>query len=158
MSYFSIRKKILRRLFCILPQSQRASCLRKMGHAVGKNVIIAFDLYITDRSIDRGLLEIGDRVDIASGCRIITTSGPTASYLKEAYHLKIGKVVIKHDAWIGTNVVILPGVTIGEFSIIGAGTIVKADVPPFSVASGNPMTISPLSESFIQRIPESLRK
>ena len=45
---------------------------------------------------------------------------------------------IKKNAWIGSNVCIMPGVTIGENSIVGAGAIVTKDVPDNSVAVGNP--------------------
>lgn len=48
------------------------------------------------------------------------------------------QVIIQDDVWIGINVIILPGVTIGAGSIIGAGTVVTKDVPPYSVFCGNP--------------------
>jgi acetyltransferase-like isoleucine patch superfamily enzyme len=50
-------------------------------------------------------------------------------------------VIIEDDVWIGANVVILPGVTIGRGSVIGAGCIVNKPVPPMSLAFGNPMNI-----------------
>lgn len=50
-------------------------------------------------------------------------------------------VRIGRGAWIGTRVIILPGVHIGEGSVIGAGSIVTRDVPPFSIAAGNPARV-----------------
>lgn len=50
----------------------------------------------------------------------------------------IKEVCIGNNVWIGARVIILPGVTIGEGSVIGAGTVVSKDVPPFSVFVGNP--------------------
>lgn len=50
-------------------------------------------------------------------------------------------VVIEDDVWIGYNVIILKGVHIGEGSIIGAGSVVTRDVPPFSVVGGNPAKV-----------------
>ncbi len=47
-------------------------------------------------------------------------------------------VTIEDDVWIGTRVIILPGLTIGRGSILGAGTVVTKDIPPFSVVVGNP--------------------
>lgn len=47
-------------------------------------------------------------------------------------------VVIEDDVWIGANVIILPGVTIGTGSVIGAGTVVTKNVPPYAVFCGNP--------------------
>jgi acetyltransferase-like isoleucine patch superfamily enzyme len=45
-------------------------------------------------------------------------------------------VIIEDDVWLGANVVVLPGVKIGRGSVIGAGTVVSKDVPPFSVIVG----------------------
>ena len=50
-------------------------------------------------------------------------------------------VVIKDDVWIGTGAIILKGVTVGEGSIIGAGSVVNRDVPPYSVVGGVPAKI-----------------
>jgi len=50
-------------------------------------------------------------------------------------------VRIEDDAWIGCSVVILPGVTVGRGAIIGAGSVVTTDVPPFSLAAGNPARV-----------------
>jgi maltose O-acetyltransferase len=50
-------------------------------------------------------------------------------------------VVIGDDVWIGTRVIILPGVHIGSHSIIGAGSVVTKDVPEYAIVAGNPATI-----------------
>ena len=47
-------------------------------------------------------------------------------------------VIIEDDVWVGANVVILPGVTIGCHSVVGAGSVVTKDIPPYSVVVGNP--------------------
>lgn len=48
-------------------------------------------------------------------------------------------IYIGNDVWIGRKVIILPGVHIGDGAVIGAGTVVAKDVPPYTVAVGNPM-------------------
>ena len=48
---------------------------------------------------------------------------------------------IKHCAWIGAGAIILPGVTIGEYSIVGAGSVVTKDVKPHTVVAGNPAKV-----------------
>ena len=55
--------------------------------------------------------------------------------------LKKGAVTIGDGVWIGTNVVILPGVTIGEFAVVGANSVVRKDVEAFAVVAGNPAEV-----------------
>jgi maltose O-acetyltransferase len=50
-------------------------------------------------------------------------------------------VIIEDDVWLGERVIILPGVTIGKGSIIGAGAVVAKNVPPYSIAVGNPALV-----------------
>ena len=52
-----------------------------------------------------------------------------------------GKVKIKSHSWIGEKVIIMPGVTIGSYSIIGAGSVVTHDIPDYSLAVGNPAKV-----------------
>jgi len=51
------------------------------------------------------------------------------------------EIVIKDFVWIGHQVIVLPGVTIGEGAIIGAGSVVSKDIPPLAIAAGNPIRI-----------------
>jgi acetyltransferase-like isoleucine patch superfamily enzyme len=53
----------------------------------------------------------------------------------------IREVVIEENVYIGSNSVILPGVTIGKNSVIGAGSVDTKDIPPFSLAVGNPARV-----------------
>ena len=92
-------------------------------------------------------ISIDDDVLIGSGV-FITDHAHGTSHLKD---LKLppnnrnlyskGKVKIGSKCWICENAVILPGVTIGESSIVGAGAIVTKDVPPYSVVGGNPARV-----------------
>lgn len=50
-----------------------------------------------------------------------------------------GNIVIGNDVWVGTNSIILSGVTIGDGAVIGAGSVVARDVAPYTVAAGNPI-------------------
>nr|WP_214041532.1 hypothetical protein [Methanoculleus sp.] len=52
-----------------------------------------------------------------------------------------GTVCIHHDAWVGAGVIILPGVTVGEHSIVGAGAVVTKDIPPYTVVAGVPAKV-----------------
>lgn len=65
-----------------------------------------------------------------------------------------GRIVISDDVWIGSQSVILSGVSIGRGSIIGAGSVVTKNVPPYSIVTGNPATI--LRKRFSQETIDQL--
>ena len=50
-------------------------------------------------------------------------------------------IVVGDDVWLGYGAIILPGVTIGDGAIIGAGTVVTKDVPPYAIVGGNPAKV-----------------
>ncbi|KAK2604641.1 hypothetical protein N8I77_007554 [Diaporthe amygdali] len=109
----------------------------------GCNVVMGSDCFINWglTILDTSLVIIGDRVQIGTGVSIIT-AGHETSVLSRIKFVEWGKAIrIEDDSWIGANVVILPGVTIGRGSTIGAGSIVSRDVPPYSVAVGIPARV-----------------
>lgn len=69
---------------------------------------------------------------------LLLTSNPNNSMLRNYDVEKVGKVIVRHDTWIGTGAIILPDVNIGEFSIVGAGAVVIKDVAPYTVVGGVP--------------------
>src|SRR5690606_8442993 len=58
-----------------------------------------------------------------------------------SYVASKGPVTIGHDVWIGTNAILTSGISIGNGAIIGAGSIVTKDIPPYAIAVGNPAKI-----------------
>lgn len=90
-----------------------------------------------------GRITIGDDVLVASDVFIINynhgLSPLTNSYLDNS--LEVSEVVINDGVWLGNNVIVLPGVHIGKKSIIGAGSVVTKDIPPYSIAVGNPARV-----------------
>ena len=86
-------------------------------------------------SVAPELITIEEGVTITQGTTILTHDLDPMQVGRN-YHL--GKVLIKRNAFIGCNVVICNSVTIGEGAIIGAGSVVTKDVPPFQVWAGNP--------------------
>lgn len=63
----------------------------------------------------------------------------------------VAPVVIENDVWIGTNCIVLKGVTIGQGAVIAAGAVVTKDVPPFTVAAGNPARVIKRIEPYFSR-------
>lgn len=84
-------------------------------------------------------LTIGNRVTIAHGAKIFTDSGPnTSPLLQKDFPITTGAVSIGNDVWIGANAIVLPGVKIGNHCVVGAGSVVKEDVPDRTVVVGVP--------------------
>lgn len=78
---------------------------------------------------------IGNNVAITAGVKILT------HYLDPSQKgriFRIGEVHIEDDVFIGVNVIICNSVTIGKGSIVGAGSVVTKDIPPYQVWAGNP--------------------
>ena len=101
---------------------------------MGKNVYVNFHVTF----IDDDDIFIGDNVMIAPNVTIITATHPINPNLRK-HSLQYNKPVhIKDNVWIGASVTILPGVTIGENSVIGAGSVITKDVEPNSIIVGNP--------------------
>ena len=112
---------------------------------------------LKDISIDitrPSLIEIGNNVCFTRGCTILT-HGYDWFVLRNLYNeilASSGKVTIGDNVFIGTKSIILKGVTIGDNCIIGAGSLINTDIPPNSVAAGNPIrVISTIREYFEKR-------
>jgi acetyltransferase-like isoleucine patch superfamily enzyme len=110
--------------------------LRCLGIEIGKNTMISFRAKIDVR---RGKVFIGDNCTITYGCMIL--SHDHAATLLDSKDNGEGSTIINNNVFIGVNSVILPNVTIGENSIIGAGSIVTRSIPPNVVAMGNPARV-----------------
>lgn len=90
-----------------------------------------------------GPVTIGNNVILAqnivmSGLNHNYTDVETPIYLQGE---TVATITIEDDCWIGANVVITAGVTIGKHSVIGGGAVVTKNIPPFSVALGNPAKV-----------------
>lgn len=90
-----------------------------------------------------GPVVIGNDIRLAQN---ITVSGLNHNYqdIKTPIHkqgVSTSPIVIEDECWIGANVVVLAGVTIGKHSVVAAGSIVTKNIPPYSVAVGNPARV-----------------
>lgn len=91
--------------------------------------------------VDDGNIEIGNNVMIGPNVTIITAGHPVSPKCREKGLQYNADVKIGNNVWIGAGVNILPGVTIGDNSVIGSGAVVTKDVPANVVAVGNPARI-----------------
>lgn len=133
-----VKKKILKPLARIMPLSKlRIALFRMCGYSIGKDVFIGEDLIISDNIHDKNVI-IGDRVSIAPRVTLVTFSAPNLSKIRPFVKVVNGKIKIENDAWIGAGAIILPDITIGEGAVVGAGAVVKKNVPPYTVVGGVP--------------------
>lgn len=135
-------RKVLKDIGSSLPFNKlRVVLLKLSGHRVGKSVWIGKGLLIIDDCSLKERVVIGNRVAFAPRVTLVLQSFPNFSMIKGIAPTRCADITIDDDAWIGTGSIILPGVKIGKGSVIGAGSIVTKDVPPWSVVAGNPARV-----------------
>lgn len=91
----------------------------------------------------QGEIIIGDNVLIAYGAFMRCANhvfSDRAKLIRDQGHER-GDIIVGNDVWIAANVCVLPGVTIGEGAVCGAGAVVTKDVPPYSVVAGVPAKV-----------------
>lgn len=105
--------------------------------SVGKNFYTNHNCTI----LDGAPVTFGDNVFIAPNC-VISTAGHAIDSQQRGQGLEIARPIrVGNNVWIGANVSILPGVTIGDNTIIGAGSVVNKDIPSNVIAVGNPCRV-----------------
>jgi len=102
---------------------------------IGRNVFINFDCVF----LGLGGITIEDHVLIAPKVSILSEGHPVESELRHS--LVPGRICIKRNAWIGAGATILPGVTVGENSVVASGAVVSKDVPDNTVVAGIPAKV-----------------
>lgn len=163
---FASKLPISYELFGGISKRIRFSIARRFIRSCGANVNFekgakfGSDLVIGDYSgvginaqISRDV-SIGKFVMMAPDVVILTTAhqhSRTDIPMQHQGHMETKHVSIEDDVWIGQRAIILPGVTIGKGSIVGAGAVVTKSCPPFSIVAGNPAKIikSRLSNSSV---------
>lgn len=137
----ALREEILRKL---IPDAEEGLWLQPpfycdYGYNIrtGEKVFFNFNCVI----LDVAPVVIGSRTMFGPNVQIYTATHPI-DHLERASGLEFAKPIsIGNDVWVGGSAVICPGVTIGDRSIIGAGAIVTKDIPPDSIAVGNPAKV-----------------
>lgn len=120
---------------------------RFIGVKFGKNCLIATKNW----SSEPYLIEIGDNVQVTHNVSIHTHGGSHVARKMIPNFDMFGKVIIKDGAYIGAYSQIMPGVTIGEGSLVASGSIVTKSVPAGVVVAGNPAKYVCTIEEYIER-------
>jgi maltose O-acetyltransferase len=123
------------------------------GLTLGKNVTI-----MPHVSIDPSypyLISIGNNCSLSNGVVIIAHDAATFKFTNG--YTRLGKVDIKDNCYIGTNVIILPGVTIGPNVLIAAGSVVNKNIPPNSCVAGVPARFYYKFDDFIKNRKEQIK-
>lgn len=104
---------------------------------IGNGVYVNFNLTLVDDTY----ITIGDHTMIGPNVTIATANHPEDPEVRKTGYQYNLPVTIGKNVWIGSGAIILPGVTIGDDSIIGAGSVVTRDIPSGVVAVGNPCKV-----------------
>ena len=125
--------------------------LKKQGAKIGNNVIIDGPVSVTEGF----LLEIGDNCNLSVDVCFFTHDGSNTvlehlGYSKPGYK-KYGKIVLGNNVFVGAKTIFLPGVTIGDNVIIGAGSVVTKSFPSNVVVAGSPAKIICSLEEFKEK-------
>lgn len=131
------------------PRKLRPILIRKMGCHVGKNTF--FGDYVRMDTSYADMIYIDDYAHITSGCRLLCHQRDLTGYCvgDNAADLgyRTGEIHIGKGVMVGMETIIMPGVTIGDGAIIGAGSIVTRDIPAWTIATGRPARV-------VKQIPE----
>lgn len=103
----------------------------------GENFMANFNFTV----LDEALVKIGDNVFIGPNVSIYTACHPLDPDERRDGREWAESVTIGNDVWIGGNTVILPGASIGDGCTIGAGSVVRGNIPPRTMAAGNPAKV-----------------
>lgn len=127
----------------IEPRFLRPFILRRMGCKVGKGCFIGDYVRVDTSHTD--MITIEDSVSIASGSRLLCHQRDFSDYCVGDDYMKLGYTVkpihLKKGCLIGMESFVMPGVTVGEGAVVGAGSLVSKDVPDWCVAVGRPAKV-----------------
>ncbi len=141
------------RISLVMSNTKRANLIRKMKliKSIGKNCSVARNIFFGS---EPELISLGNNVWLTRGVRLLTHDGSIhmlSKGLKKKLNPKLGRITIHDNSFIGTDSIILPGVTIGPNAIVGAGSVVTKSVPKNTIVAGNPAKQITTIDEFIAK-------
>lgn len=100
------------------------------------------------------LISIGDNCGFGANCAILAHDAMPNEYIDAT---RIAKIIIHESCHFGMGTIILPGVEIGPYSVVGAGSVVNRDIPARSVAFGNPARVICTLDEFLDKHKERMK-
>lgn len=150
-------KKLLRRYNLSETARERQELLRDMLGGLGQNSIIESpffcvygkNIYLGDyvylnfqcTILDCNEVRIGNHVMLGPGVQIYTPAHVLQAEARNQGWEQAKAIIIEDNVWLGGSAILLPGVRIGRNAVVGAGAVVTHDVPPNTVAAGNPARV-----------------
>lgn len=114
------------------------------GGSFSEHIFVGNRAHLGENMVVLGTLHLGDDVVIARDVKFYSFNHCTARIdipINQQGDTKDRPIYIGDDVWIGANVVVLPGVHVGKGAILGAGCVVREDVPEYAVMIGNPAQV-----------------
>ncbi len=143
---FKILKKLLGRVDELTVIEPPFRCDDGKRLFLGKNFYANYNLVV----LDADDITIGDNVVLGPNVTLCAATHPIHPDSRTtglSFPIITAPIVIEDDVWLGAGVTVLPGVTIGRGSVVGAHSLVTRDIPPMSVAAGTPCrVIRPINE------------
>lgn len=120
----------------------------------GENIQMGSHVEINHNCVilDCAPVTFGDHVFVGPNCGFYTAGHPLDAVTRNAGLEYARPITVGDNVWFGGNVTVLPGVTIGSGAVVGGGSVVSRDVPPNTVAVGNPCRV--VKEIFQGEIPQ----
>lgn len=127
----------------LAPESQVPEWWAPMQIEYGRNTTFGEDCYVNVHMtiLDSAPVTVGDRTLFGPNCELITVNHPLGAQPRREGWEQGQAITIGDDCWFGSRVTVLPGVTIGDRSVIGAGAVVAQDIADDSLAVGVPAKV-----------------
>ena len=137
----SLRRWYMASVLRVMPNDANSKFENEIYISDAKQLTIGNHVRINENAFFQGDISIGNHVMIAPGVAIYTVAhrhDTIETPMVQQGTTESKKVTIGNNAWLGRNVVVLPGITVGEGAIVGANSVITKNVAPFTIVGGVP--------------------